>query len=299
MYAQVIYVDVSASGADDGSSWTDAFPDLQDALAIATSGDQVWVAEGNYYPTICSPCNSSDRSVAFELPSGVKLYGGFNGSETMLSDREPELHPTILSGDIGIPSDSIDNSYHVLTAAGTECSALLDHLIIEEANGDLSSLSSGGGILVENGACLSITNCLIRNNTVRWRGGGIEIDEGDLTVLNSTFEGNVAEQGGGLNAQATFDTASVILTNCDFYDNTATGAITEGAGVSISSVHTSTLMTSSITGCHFEGNRCTGSIQSGGGLYLVSVHTGSHHVFTLENCTFIQNSAEDGGGAHI
>ena len=34
-----IYVDADAVGANDGSSWTDAFIHLQDALAVATSGD--------------------------------------------------------------------------------------------------------------------------------------------------------------------------------------------------------------------------------------------------------------------
>jgi len=47
---QVIHVDESASGANDGSSWAGAYMFLQDALAAAVEGDQVHVAGGTYKP---------------------------------------------------------------------------------------------------------------------------------------------------------------------------------------------------------------------------------------------------------
>ncbi|MDX1531485.1 MAG: hypothetical protein R3362_08160, partial [Rhodothermales bacterium] len=47
----VLYVDRDATGAADGSSWADAFPHLQAALAAAEPGDTLWIAEGTYRPT--------------------------------------------------------------------------------------------------------------------------------------------------------------------------------------------------------------------------------------------------------
>ena len=44
----VVYVDVDAAGAADGSSWDDAFPSVFAALAAADPGYKLWIAEGTY-----------------------------------------------------------------------------------------------------------------------------------------------------------------------------------------------------------------------------------------------------------
>ena len=49
--AEIIYVDDDdAAGANNGSSWADAFVYLQDALAVAQPGDEIRVAQGLYRP---------------------------------------------------------------------------------------------------------------------------------------------------------------------------------------------------------------------------------------------------------
>ena len=49
VWAQLVFfVDADATGANDGSTWADAFADLRDALAASTPGDEIWVAEGTY-----------------------------------------------------------------------------------------------------------------------------------------------------------------------------------------------------------------------------------------------------------
>ena len=76
------YVDLDADGSATGASWTDAFTTLQDALAVVSDGDQIWVAEGVYYPDMGGGQIDNDRSASFRIPSGVALYGGFAGNET-------------------------------------------------------------------------------------------------------------------------------------------------------------------------------------------------------------------------
>jgi hypothetical protein len=50
-HAQTIHhVDASATGLANGSTWTNAHTDLQTAIAGATAGDEIWVADGMYRP---------------------------------------------------------------------------------------------------------------------------------------------------------------------------------------------------------------------------------------------------------
>src|SRR5262245_45142459 len=85
--AQIVFVDASAGPGGDGSSWSTAFVDLKDGIAKAKldpSITQIWVAEGTYRPTL-----SGDRTARFEMLPGVSFYGGFEGTETSLAQRDP------------------------------------------------------------------------------------------------------------------------------------------------------------------------------------------------------------------
>jgi hypothetical protein len=75
--ASIIYVNKSATGANNGSTWADAFQELSAALPTAQHGDAVWVASGHYMPFIYGITNT------FTMVSGVRLLGGFAGWETL------------------------------------------------------------------------------------------------------------------------------------------------------------------------------------------------------------------------
>ena len=123
------YVWASASGANSGASWANAYTDLQSALGNSPC-TEIWVAEGTYKPSVRT--NSSyPRSVAFQLKNNVAIYGGFAGTETQRSQRNPAAHSTVLSGDIdnndsqtpvitdiSTVTGNSSNSYHVVYASG-------------------------------------------------------------------------------------------------------------------------------------------------------------------------------------
>lgn len=121
--AAVRYVNPTATGANTGQDWANAFTSLQSALALAAASDEIWIAEGTYRPT--ARTNSADpRSATFSIGGDVTLYGGFAGHETSPSQRQISAHPSILSGDLlnNDPATLTDNAYHVLTcqpSAGT------------------------------------------------------------------------------------------------------------------------------------------------------------------------------------
>ena len=85
-----IYVDAGAtSGAKNGTSWDDAYTDLQAALDAAATGDEIWVAEGTYTPA-AEHGGTGDRYRSFQLMNSVVLYGGFDPSlgDVAIEDRD-------------------------------------------------------------------------------------------------------------------------------------------------------------------------------------------------------------------
>lgn len=89
----VVYVDASASGANDGTSWADAHTSLKTAVDTSPAASEIWVATGTYTP-------GASRADSFVLKEGMSLYGGFTSGMTSLAQRDWNANPTILSGEI-------------------------------------------------------------------------------------------------------------------------------------------------------------------------------------------------------
>lgn len=206
---KVIYVDTDAAGTNDGSSWTNAFVFLQDALAVATGGDEVWVAEGVYRPDRGTGVVRGDRNSSFRIAAGVKVYGGFSGREAGRDDRANPAHKTLLSGDLlgndvaPVVHTTIsrqDNSVHVVTIVGTGPETILDGFEIAggNANSGFFPNNVGAGILID-GARVAITDLVIRDNAAQIYGGGMWAMNSHLKGNGLLFSNNYSDfRGGGL-----------------------------------------------------------------------------------------------------
>jgi hypothetical protein len=175
--AQRAYVDLTATGSNLGNSWEDAFPTLQEGLSRAAQFPEiteVWVADGTYTP-------ANTRASSFIIPAGVTVYGGFDGTEILLSQRDIDDFPVVLSGDIGVPDDSTDNVYHVILVTTTTDTSILDGLFIEKgvANGMNTFDQQGAGVL--NLGKLAMRSVSVRYCTSVLEGSGL---------LNSGSEAN-------------------------------------------------------------------------------------------------------------
>jgi hypothetical protein len=293
---RIIYVDADANGANDGSSWEDAYNFLQDALAAAYDGDEIRVAQGIYKPDQGVGQTPGDRTATFHLINGVTLKGGYAGfGEPDPNARDIDKYKTILSGDLyGNDVEVTDpwhlrseptraeNSYHVVTDSGTEATPVLDGFTITggNANGTWSDRTErGGGMHIINGDPMLI-NCSFWRNSASVRGGGMFNDNnGNPMLTNCIFYGNLAEYGGGM---GNWDGTIPTLTDCTFKANLAGDA---GGGLCIDQHCSATL-----TRCTFIENSAE---RDGGGMFA-----NEECFITLTNCVFTGNSAYRGGGLH-
>ena len=267
---QIRYVKANATGLNNGSSWTNAYTDLHSALSAASAGDEIWVAAGTYKPTA-----TTDRTISFTLKNGVALYGGFAGTETLRTQRDPSTNVTILSGEIGAVGTG-DNAYHVVLGGGTDNTAIFDGFTVTAGNANGAFPYDAGGGMYNSSSNPSLTNLIFSGNSAL-SGGGMFNNNSSPSLTNVIFNSNSADDGGGM---GNF-TSSPSLTNVSFVANVAS---TSGGG--ISNYDTSS---PSLINVLFNGNSA-GSV--GGGMVNV-LNSGP----SLTNVTFYNNSATSNGGA--
>lgn len=238
----VFLVDADATGAGDGLTWVDAYTDLPLALNGAGAGDQVWVAEGTYYPT-----GGTDRTISFTVVEDTRLYGGFAGGETRLSERDWAANRTVLSGNIGAPELETDNSFHVVQVDGdgtpVTAATVIDGFTITGgyANSGVDPDFFGGGLQcygrsADGGCSPRLQNLFIVDNYAQTGGGGMSTEgasDGDSSpeIVNVVFSGNTSgSNGGGLFVYGAFGTSSPTLDNVTLVGNVA-GAAADGGAI--------------------------------------------------------------------
>ncbi len=289
-YSKIIYVNDDAAGANDGTSWENAYVYLQDALADANSAEkpvEILVAQGIYKPDQGANQTPGDREATFQLINGISLKGGFAGLGQMDSNaRNITLYESTLSGDLAgddISWDELldirslppniyrptfdepnreDNTYHVVIGSGTDKTAVLDGFTI---TGGCAFFIGGGGGMYSNTGSPAIEDCTFTRNMSYDSGGGIYCrNNGNPTFTNCTVSKNWALYGGGM----VNENSNPSLTNCTFTEN-------------FSEVHYDVIVE--------PGYRTCGGMHN------------SHSNPTLTDCTFSENfagwmSADSAGG---
>lgn len=290
--AQTSYVDLNATGSEDGSSWANAYTSLNDALENANSGE-IWVATGRYTPEDMN----MDTTTTFKISSSVSLYGGFAGTETDLSQRDIAASPTTLSGDIN--GDDIDNDFTVNKGDNVQHVLFIDSLLSNPVI--IDGFTINGGNTGEN----------FNQDEVFFAGGGV-FTFSTVEIRKCIFENNSGTRGasiaispttgGGNNSKitdCTFTHNRSILQSAGIYVNGLDGLEVEGCDFTENNTSRGTIQLSntsncSITDCNFIGNEHISPTGFGGALF-----SWQNRGLSITDCVFENNIAGNGGVAYI
>jgi len=299
-----ICVNLSAAIGGDGRGWGKAYKTIQEAVDAADSGDEIWVA---------NPSGSDSSPVT--ITKSVAIYGGFNGTESRMEDRDPDGR-TLIAGTANpafdIQSDGVViRAFKFTKSSGysIELTKLYTTIISNcdfTGNSSFSVRFNKGFIQVHNcnfynntaaaisvqNARLTVTDSIFTDNSGT-NGGAIYSYIGTLVLTGNTFNGNTATQSGGaINSTNASDPDAIITINkCTFKGNTA--ADTGGACCFTNVVN------ASISNCTFgvkdsilvaDRNRAS---DSGGAVY---VRFGSYNI---NNCVISNNEAVSGSGGGV
>jgi len=233
------FVDPNASGITDGSSWTDAFVDLQTAIETSMPGDSIFLGEGTYVPSkeyeYSQPFDTGIRFRTFAMPDQVAILGGYNPQTGV---RDLVAYPSIISGLI----DSVA-CYNTIVYINCTEGTVLDGVIVEKGRADRTGVSQGNGVVIfhDCGAAVQFSssdvtfkNVWFRNNFANMVGGaifgGLSSTSRTIKYYNCTFTNNEADGGGAVQISA----SDQYFYNCVFYDNTAF----QGGGIGIAAAST-------------------------------------------------------------
>jgi len=324
--AAVYFVDAGkANNTGNGLSWANAKKDLQAALNAAAAGDEIWVKAGTYLPTSEPDGNNGTgdpRNKSIYLATkDLKVYGGFAGTEILLSQRNAITNITVLSGDLDGPGGSAD-AYPVLVTFERTTACIVDGFTIRggRANGNgvpviyyvngisgtaPSYYNNHGGGISNYKSNPTISNCIITSNTATNYGGGIENSASSPAIANCTISSNSASTGGGMCIQGAGPGDNLTVSGCTLSSNTGGGLYNNGSSLTVSNTTfsnntgrgiTNQSSNLTVTGSTFSGNNA-GSGNDGGGLFFYNTTTVRY--LTLSNNTFSSNSGYRSGAVSI
>jgi hypothetical protein len=275
---------------------------IQAAINAAVDNDEIWVEQGTYALTAMINVNKK-----------VAIYGGFTGSETLLSQRSWVTNVTTVDGQNAVGcfyatadatidgftitrgykagSGDVDKGAGILNGDPTLAAPPADAPDLTVANcifyRNESYLKSGGAICnFTSAGNLTITSSTFTENFGDEQGGAIRVQKGNTSITDCVFTGNKIKKdtGGVGGAVAISNTAgTAVIERCIFTENKCKDAGALSADVN-----------ATISRCIFKNNNPViaapryGTIGSRGDLPV-----------TVTNCLFYGNRVQYGGGICI
>lgn len=290
--------EITTSG-NDGLSWENAIT-LTEALSQAKAGDEIWVKG---YEDITGHIYKAPKG-GFVLPSGVAMYGGFAGDETIKNDLPTGRHKyqmkyqTALVGDI----DTNDKASQqlIIYPENTTRTDNATHVLTLQMGVTQDNTNDGNKPTIVSGFLIAAGNAKGENTSANGRGGGIYVINNSkdnnagsryFRISQCNFANNYGMRGGAIYVDNSCTNQQSAISYCSFFNNVAGkrgSSENEGGGMWIDG-------TATVYNCNINNN-------TNGGIRLSSTSK-------IVNCSVIANtvsavdlttagaSGSNGGGA--
>ena len=297
--SKTYHVTAEAKDGGNGLSWENAIT-LTEALSRAKAGDEIWVKG---YEDITGHIYTAPEG-GFVLPSGVAMYGGFEGDENNKNNLPTGRHKyqmkyqTALVGDI----DTNDKASQqlIIYPENTTRTDNATHVLTLQMGVTKDNTNDGNKPTIVSGFLIAAGNARGANTSANGRGGGIYVVNNSndnnaqsrfFRISQCNFANNYGMRGGAIYVDNSCTNPQSAISYCCFFNNVAGKRGTsenEGGGMWIDG-------TATIYNCNINNN-------TNGGIRLSNTSK-------IVNCSVIANtvsavdlttagaSGSNGGGA--
>lgn len=177
--AQVWYISPEASGNQSGESWTNSSSEIHEIVKKAIPGDQLHFLEGSY------DCKSwSSELFAMIRKKQLSMYGGFNGTESSISDRFPRRNTSVLRN-LLVEKNNQKNKLHLKDSPGYKSEFAFDGFAIE----------SSSNMLAKDEDCFGSMGTLFDSDPI-FAGNMFDVlSAGTVDVIIEGFDVNLTDEG--------------------------------------------------------------------------------------------------------
>ena len=297
--SKTYHVTAEATDGSDGLSWKKAIT-LTEALSRAKAGDEIWVKG---YEDITGHIYKAPKE-GFVLPSGVAMYGGFEGKETNKNVLPTGRHKyqmkyqTALVGDI----DTNDKASQqlIIYPENTTRTDNATHVLTLQMGVTQDNPNDGSKPTIVSGFLIAAGNAKGDNSTSDGRGGGIYVVNNSndnnagsryFRISQCNFANNYGMRGGAIYVDNSCTSQQSAISYCSFFDNVAGKRGTsenEGGGMWIDG-------TATVYNCNINNNT-NGGIRLSNTSKIVNCSVIANTVSAVD-LTTVGASGSNGGGA--
>ena len=292
--------EITTSG-NDGLSWENAIT-LTEALSQAKAGDEIWVKG---YEDITGHIYKAPKG-GFVLPSGVAMYGGFAGKETIKNDLPTGRHKyqmkyqTALVGDI----DTNDKASQqlIIYPENTTRTDNATHVLTLQMGVTQDNTNDGNKPTIVSGFLIAAGNAKGENTSANGRGGGIYVINNSkdnnagsryFRISQCNFANNYGMRGGAIYVDNSCTNQQSAISYCSIFNNVAGkrgSSENEGGGMWIDG-------TATVYNCNINNNT-NGGIRLSNTSKIVNCSVIANTVSAVDLTTAGASGSNDGGAVY-